>query len=334
MIKSMTAFARAEAGDALRSVVAEIRSYNSRHLDLALRLPSAYAGLEDKVKGLVAAAVTRGRVEVRLQIEAKTEEAVVFAVNAPRAVAYHRALTELKKLVNIDAPVTLEQLVGIGDMIKPAEGENDVSSFWPLIEESLGRALSDLDTMRRREGEFIAADIGQRIDGIAYILEQIETAASGLLEKYRDRLQERITTLTDGIIAIDGDRIIQEAAISGHSVINRQFSRNSGNDTAILPAVIAIGWKSGFCCLINTAPSDCDAALITVPVTPRMVAVEIEMPSMKTTLSPIKPMAIPVSLIPDKDESFSIRLAITLVMIGDRPKTRDIQPLGICCALQ
>jgi len=213
MIKSMTAFARAEAGDALRSVVVEIRSYNSRHLDLVLRLPSAYAGLEDKVKGLVAADVARGRVEVRLQIEAKTEEAVVFAVNAPRAVAYHRALTELKKLVNIDAPVTLEQLVGIGDMIKPAEGENDVSSFWPLIEESLGRALSDLDTMRRREGEFIAADIGQRIDGIAYILEQVETAASGLLEKYRDRLQERITALTDGIIAIDGDRIIQEAAI-------------------------------------------------------------------------------------------------------------------------
>ena len=213
MIKSMTAFARAEAGDALRSVVVEIRSYNSRHLDLVLRLPSVYAGLEDKVKALVAVAVARGRVEVRLQIEAKTEEAVVFAVNAPRAVAYHRALTELKKLVNIDAPVTLEQLVGIGDMIKPAEGENDVSSFWPLIEESLGRALSDLDTMRRREGEFIAADIGQRIDGIAYILEQVETAASGLLEKYRDRLQERITALTDGIIAIDGDRIIQEAAI-------------------------------------------------------------------------------------------------------------------------
>ena len=213
MIKSMTAFARGEAGDALRSVVVEIRSYNSRHLDLVLRLPSAYVGLEDKVKALVAAAVARGRVEVRLQIEAKTEEAIAFAVNAPRAIAFYRALTELKKLVNIDAPVTLEQLVGMGDMIKPAEGENDVSSFWPLIEESLSRALSDLDTMRRREGEFIAADIGQRIDGIALILERVEAAASDLLEKCRDRLQERISALTDGIIAIDGDRIMQEAAI-------------------------------------------------------------------------------------------------------------------------
>ena len=213
MIKSMTAFARGEAGDALRSVVVEIRSYNSRHLDLVLRLPSAYVGLEDKVKALVAAAVARGRVEVRLQIEAKTEEAIAFAVNAPRAIAFYRALTELKKLVNIDAPVTLEQLVGMGDMIKPAEGENDVSSFWPLIEESLSRALSDLDAMRRREGEFIAADIGQRIDGIALILERVEAAASDLLEKCRDRLQERISALTDGIIAIDGDRIMQEAAI-------------------------------------------------------------------------------------------------------------------------
>lgn len=213
MIKSMTAFARTETGDALRSVVAEIRSYNSRHLDLVLRLPSAYAGLEDKVKSLVAAAVARGRVEVRLQIEAKTEEAVVFAVNAPRAVAYHRALTELKKLVNIDAPVTLEQLIGMGDVIKPAEVENDVLSYWPLIEEGLGRALSDLDTMRRREGAFIAADIGQRIDGIALILERVEAAASDLPEKCRDRLQARISALTDGIIAIDADRIMQEAAI-------------------------------------------------------------------------------------------------------------------------
>ena len=213
MIKSMTAFARTEAGDALRSVVVEIRSYNSRHMDLVLRLPSAYAGVEDKVKSLVAVAVARGRVDVRLRIEAKTEEAIVFAVNAPRAVAYYRALTELKKLVNIDAPVTLEQLVGMGDMVKPAEGENDLASFWPLIEESLGRALSDLDTMRRREGEFIAADIGQRIDGVSLTLEKIEAAANGLLEKYRDRLQARITALTDGIIAIDSDRIIQEAAI-------------------------------------------------------------------------------------------------------------------------
>jgi uncharacterized protein (TIGR00255 family) len=213
MIKSMTAFARSETGDALRSVIVEIRAYNSRHLDLALRLPSACAGLEDKIRGLVAASVTRGRVELRLQTEAKTEAAVAFAVNVPRAAAYYRALTELKELVNIDAPVTLEQLVGLGDVIKPAEVENDLVSVWPLIEAGLGRALSDLDAMRRREGGFIAADIDQRIDGVALILERIEAAASGQLEKYRDRLKERIAALTDGIVAIDGDRIMQEAAI-------------------------------------------------------------------------------------------------------------------------
>ena len=213
MIKSMTAFARTETGDALRSVVVEIRPTTAATWTSFCACRPPMPVWKTRSRLLVAAAVARGRVEVRLQIEAKTEEAVVFAVNAPRVVAYHRALTELKKLVNIDTPVTLEQLVGMGDMIKPAEGENDVSSFWPLIEESLGRALSDLDTMRRREGEYIATDIGRRIDGIAHILEQVETAANGLLEKYRDRLQERISALTDGIIAIDGDRIMQEAAI-------------------------------------------------------------------------------------------------------------------------
>ncbi|MGB8426718.1 MAG: YicC/YloC family endoribonuclease [Desulfobacterales bacterium] len=213
MIKSMTAFARSEAGDDLRSVVIEVRSYNSRHLDLVMRLPAAYAGLEDKIKGLVAATVDRGRVELRLQMEAKAGETAAFKVNAPRAAACYRALSELRQLVDIDAPVALEHLIALGDMITPAEVDNDMASFWPFIQEGLGRALSELDTMRRREGGFIAADIGRRIDEIELVLKQIEASASGLLEKYRDRLRERITALTDGLMTVDGDRIMQEAAI-------------------------------------------------------------------------------------------------------------------------
>ncbi|MFZ0132680.1 MAG: YicC/YloC family endoribonuclease [Desulfobacterales bacterium] len=213
MIKSMTAFGRSEAGDALRSVAVEVRSYNSRHLDLVMRLPAAYAGLEDKIKGLVAAAVDRGRVELRLQLEARAGQTVAFAVNAPRAVACYRALSELRQLVNIAAPVALDHLIALGDMITPAEVDSDVDALWPFIQEGLGRALSELDTMRRREGGFIAADIDRRIDQIALTLKRIEAAASGLLEKYRDRLRDRITALTDGLMTVDGDRIMQEAAI-------------------------------------------------------------------------------------------------------------------------
>jgi uncharacterized protein (TIGR00255 family) len=213
MIKSMTAFARSEGADGSQSVAVEVRSYNSRYLDLVLRLPAAFASMEDKIKGLVTAAVARGRIELRLQTVALTAEAVAFTVDAPRAVAHYRALNELRELLRIEEPVALAQVLAPGEVIRPAEPPSDAATVWPLIEDGIRRALSELDKMRRREGEVIATDIARRIDTVARNLTQIEKQARGLLEKYRDRLRERIAALTDGIVAIDADRLTQEAAI-------------------------------------------------------------------------------------------------------------------------
>ena len=122
--------------------------------------------------------------------------------------------------------------------------------------------------------------------------------------------------------------------VSGQPPDTTQFSIKNGKATIILPAVIAIGWKSGFCCFSNTEPSDCVVALMTIANTPSRAAVEIDMLSTNTTARPISPNAIPDSLVPDKRLSFKIILAITLVIIGDNPKTTDTQPEGMYWAAQ
>ena len=75
MIKSMTGYATAEKIADEITVSAEMRAYNSRHLDIVLRMPPSYTVLEDKVKGLVAARIARGRVEIKVQIKDESEQA-------------------------------------------------------------------------------------------------------------------------------------------------------------------------------------------------------------------------------------------------------------------
>ncbi len=213
MIKSMTAFAKAEGrGDSV-SVHMEIRSYNNRYLDLVLRLPQQYLPLEERIRAVVVEKIARGRVELKMQVTSEPAESVAFEINRPRAIAYHQALMQLQDALKIEAPIALEQIAAVSDVIKPVETELNLEKIWPVVEDCLCRALADLDQMRTREGETIAADIDRRIKQVVGWLAEVKQHSADLLNGYRTRLTERITALTEGIVSIDPDRIAQEAAI-------------------------------------------------------------------------------------------------------------------------
>ena len=174
MIKSMTAFARAETKEETLMVLIEIRAYNSRHLDLVLRVPQPYIMLENKVKTIISDWVTRGRLEVSIQIRDTCSEAYTFEANLPRAKAYHRALEQLKSSFNIAGDIPLDLLAGAGDIIIAGEVDKNSVKFWPAIEECLVRALEDLDAMRRQEGQYLADDLTRRINYINQCILNIE----------------------------------------------------------------------------------------------------------------------------------------------------------------
>jgi uncharacterized protein (TIGR00255 family) len=209
----MTAFARAEKKTDNTAVNIEVRTYNSRYLDIVVRLPQQYLPLEEKIKSIISVNVSRGRVELKLQITDESAEAVAFEVNRVKAAAYHRALMQLKDELNLAAPIGLEHISGVGDIIKPVEVAQALDQTWQIIESCLHQALTDLNAMRTKEGAFIAGDIEKRINFISRSLKRIEQESTGLLDHSRDRLMARIAALTKGIADIDPDRIAQEAAI-------------------------------------------------------------------------------------------------------------------------
>jgi uncharacterized protein (TIGR00255 family) len=226
MIKSMTGYARAETSVENPAVSVELRTYNSRYLDTVLRLPPAYAALEENVKNRIAAAVSRGRIEVRLQVRNTVEAGQIYEVNLERARAVFDALQRLKNALTIETPISIEQITAAGDILQPVEVFADLDREWPVIDACLQRALDQLDAMRRREGDHIAEDIIRRIAFVSDNLQQIKTASADLPATYRDRLRERIAALTNGIVEIDPDRIAQEAAfLADRSDITEEIVR-------------------------------------------------------------------------------------------------------------
>jgi len=212
MLKSMTAYAKSEKTQEKLTVLIEIRSYNSRYLDVALRIPHGYLALEEKIKTLISRKVARGRIEVNLQVRDDSGEAYGFEIDTPKASAYYDSLVQLKDKFNINSKISIDLLVSGGGIIKPAEIGFDMETCWPVFEDCINEALDNLIAMRKREGDFLEADIAARLDGIEKRVDQIQKESSNLLVHYQQRLEDRIAALTKGIIEIDPDRIAQEAA--------------------------------------------------------------------------------------------------------------------------
>ena len=212
MIKSMTAFAAAENTVDQLTVTAEIRSYNSRHLDIFLRISPAYQSLEDQIKTLIADRVSRGRVEIRVQVDDSSETASELEVDFSRARALVSAFNDLKSQFDLKNDITLDLLINAGGLIKTVEKVQKEDIVWPVIRDCIQLTLDDYEAMRQKEGDFIAEDFEQRLSFIDGCLEQIYKKSEGLLMHYQQRLKERIAQLTQNSVELDPARIAQEAA--------------------------------------------------------------------------------------------------------------------------
>ena len=246
----MTAYALAERTKNKINVLAEIRSYNSRHLDIALRVPHGYSALEEKIKARINKGLARGRVEMSLQIKDDADEAYKFEVNIPKAKAYYDSLVQLKDQLNLPFDMPVDLLVREGGVIRPAEIDRDLETVWTVVNDCLDEALKNLVAMREKEGEMIAIDIAERVNRIEKNLHQIEHVSDDLLAHYQQRLKERIVTLTRGMVEIDPERIAQEAAfLADKSDISEEILRVRSHIKqfrAIMESEEPAGRKLGF----------------------------------------------------------------------------------------
>ena len=250
MINSMTGYASVEkAGEQFVTTV-EIRSYNSRHLDIVLRGLQGYNGLEDRVKAIINERLVRGRIEIKIKVSEPENAAVVFEIDQPKATAFLDAVRQLQDEYEVSGSASIDLLIGTGGVLRPVQTELDLEMIWPVLEECLVEALDNLGDMRAREGSYIESDLEGRLDGIEKLLEQISTGAEGLLDHYQNRLKERLSALTRGTVELDEARVTQEAAfLADRSDISEEIVRAGSHITQFrqyMTAPEACGRKLNF----------------------------------------------------------------------------------------
>ena len=217
MVKSMTGYGRAREMRNGRDITVEVRSVNNRYLDCTVKMPRAYIFAEDRMKARVQQAISRGKVDVFVTIDASAADAAVVAVNEPLARGYYDALTRLKTMFDLSGDITPEVLAKFPDVLAVTKAEEDVEAIAADICAVLDDALAAYNAMRAVEGEKLAADVAGRITTIEAVVGKVEERSPQTVAAYRQRLEAKMQEVLQST-TIDESRILTEAAIFADKV--------------------------------------------------------------------------------------------------------------------
>ena len=229
MIKSMTGFASLTREDERGTVGLTLRAVNHRFLDLQIRLPPALADLEARLRALLQKRLGRGRVEltVSLQLRQGLAPQVELQEEFARAVAAAIDVARERGLVTGDLTpgdlLRMPQAFTIRD--RSTETETLGETFGGVVEGAVDNAIEQLEAMRVREGEHLAADLGSRRASLAVQIEQLAMAADEGRQAIEARLGERVKELLT-IAPGDPNLVAQEIVrVAQRSDITEEVTR-------------------------------------------------------------------------------------------------------------
>ena len=212
MILSMTGYGRARQVLNGREITVELRGVNARFLEYSSRLPRAFAFLEDPLKKLVAARVSRGKVELSLTVQNTTAADTVVTVNWPLAKGYRDAMTALSEQLELKNDMSVSLIARMPDVLAQTAAPLDEEALWADVQAVAGQAVDTFLTMRAAEGEKLKADLLSHLDVVEQLVGGIEANTAGRVKAYSDKLYARLQELLADR-SIDESRLVTEAAI-------------------------------------------------------------------------------------------------------------------------
>ncbi len=203
MIYSMTGFGKALVQLPLKKITVEIKSLNSKNLDLSVRLPQPYKEKELEIRNVIAQQLERGKVECSVFIEVTGEETSA-TLNAPIVKAY---IAQMKNIIpDADATELMKMAVRMPDALKVERCELDEQE-WNEIVKVLNQALVNINEFRQQEGEKLGNDFVNRITNIRTCMNEIESYEGDRIKTVKDRLLQNLKELE---VNIDESRYAQE----------------------------------------------------------------------------------------------------------------------------
>ena len=207
MIKSMTGFGKGEAVYGDKKFRVELRSLNSKQLDLSIKLPGKYRAAEAEVRNIITRELQRGKVDCFISVESAVAETSAH-INTEAFKAYadelRRACAEVS--LNIDDSALVQSLLRLPDVVTTEEREVSAEEVATIVEAAKS-AAAELNAFRVQEGRILIADLLKRIDLIEKYRHEVEPFESARVDTIKNRIRENIEKLQ---LEVDNNRLEQE----------------------------------------------------------------------------------------------------------------------------
>ena len=212
MALSMTGYGRAKAVLNGRDITVEIKSVNSRYFEYSSRLPRSCAFLDDSLKKMLGASISRGKVELSLQMQSSGAQEQVVDVNLELARSYRSALRLLSDALDVKDATTVETLANLPDVLTVRTAQVDEEQLSRDVSAVCAEALQNFLNMRAVEGEKLRQDLLGKLDHLEEDVARVEQNSAARVEAYTQRLYAKLEVLLADR-NVDEARVLTEAAI-------------------------------------------------------------------------------------------------------------------------
>ncbi len=209
MVKSMTGFGKATTEYHDKKIVIEIRSLNSKQLDINLKLSNLYREKDIEIRNMIKEALERGKVDMSVYIDYVVSDKEV-AINRVLVEQYFKQMLEVSSSLDImpDKNELLKIVMRFPDTLKVQQETLDEEE-WDYVKTGIGEALNEINKSRIQEGDVLIRDILDRIEQIKSLANEVPQFEGKRVDAVRQRLQEKIAEWSD-IKNIDQNRMEQE----------------------------------------------------------------------------------------------------------------------------
>ena len=215
MIQSMTGFGKAEHNIKNANFTIEVKSLNSKHIDVNVKMPSVYRDKEIDLRKSVSEKLQRGKIEISIWRE-KSESSSNYTLNTQIIKDYHKQIEGLRKELGYKDPLkkvereifrdVMQTMVQMPDVL--IRGEKVDENEWKEILEAIYKALDNLIQFRKDEGKILEKDFNKRINILSQLLNDIGPLAKNRVEKIKNILKNKLSSLEEK--NIDLNRFEQE----------------------------------------------------------------------------------------------------------------------------
>lgn len=249
MIKSMTGFGRSTYENEGREYIVEIKSVNNRFNDINIKMPRNLNYLEEKIRKQILSNISRGKVEVSIQLNNNSDLGKKINLNTDIANRYIEELKKLTEETNIIDNINIMDIAKFPDVLNIKIDEEAEEIIEKELFIALDSAINSFLDMRQKEGSKIKVDLENRIEVIKQKIEQVSSISTGLVDEYVVKLETRIKELLKTDV-VDQTRLAQEVVIySDKCSVEEEITRLKSHISQFLNLLnenIAIGKKLDF----------------------------------------------------------------------------------------